>query len=449
MKAQLGRVTFLLATALTVSAVFVSACGSTKEEAGGGQGASPGDTTGVTDTEIRIGTLLPISGNPAAAWGISLSKSMQAYFDYINDQGGIYGRKIKLFVGDSQYSGPVASEAIRKLVEQDKIFLLEGSLGTEAHTAVYKYLEERGIPDIYILTGNSKWTVPVARNRFTSLMDYTTEGRVFAKYVFENFDGKKLGILAQNDDYGKEGETGMREGLKELNADVDVTVEYYDATQSDVTAQVQRLRGAGVDIVAFWGTPVVGAAMMKTARETLSWDVPFMINSANALEVVARLAGYDNIEGAVSAVIGVQSYELDNPAIAEKKEILAKYTPDTVFDNTALGGYVIAQGIVGYLKQTGPNLTREAFLDTVESLCEYMCDTCLVPASTSSTDHRLVDAEVLAKAVVDRSTDPPTFRWEPFGDPIDFEGTRDCTVPTPPPGAEDQPGPPVNAEMKK
>ena len=427
----------------------MGSCGSTKEEAGNGQNTTPGDTTGVTDTEIRVGTLMPISGNPAAAWGISLSKSMQAYFDYINDQGGIYGRKIKLFVGDNQYSGPVASEAIRKLVEQDQIFALIGSLGTEAHTAVYKYLEERGIPDLYILTGNSKWTVPVARNRFTALMDYTNEGRLFAKYVAENFDGKKLGILAQNDDYGKEGETGMKEGLKELDANVEVVVEYYDATQSDVTAQVQRLKSDGVNIVAFWGTPVVGANMMKTARETLSWDVPMMINSANALEIVATLAGFDNIEGTVSAVIGVQSYELDNPAIAEKKDILAKYAPDVVWDNTALGGYVIAQGIVGYLKQTGPNPTRESFLKTVETLCEYMCDTCLVPASTSPADHRLVDAEVLAKATIDRSTDPPTFKWVPFGDAIDFEGTRDCTVPTPPPGAEKEPGPPLGSELKK
>ena len=427
----------------------MGSCGSTKEEAGNGQNTTPGDTTGVTDTEIRVGTLMPISGNPAAAWGISLSKSMQAYFDYINDQGGIYGRKIKLFVGDNQYSGPVASEAIRKLVEQDQIFALIGSLGTEAHTAVYKYLEERGIPDLYILTGNSKWTVPVARNRFTALMDYTNEGRLFAKYVAENFDGKKLGILAQNDDYGKEGETGMKEGLKELDANVEVVVEYYDATQSDVTAQVQRLKSDGVNIVAFWGTPVVGANMMKTARETLSWDVPMMINSANALEIVATLAGFDNIEGTVSAVIGVQSYELDNPAIADKKEILAKYAPDVVWDNTSLGGYVIAQGIVGYLKQTGPNPTRESFLKTVETLCEYMCDTCLVPASTSPADHRLVDAEVLAKATIDRSTDPPTFKWVPFGDAIDFEGTRDCTVPTPPPGAEKEPGPPLGSELKK
>ncbi|HUS81950.1 MAG TPA: ABC transporter substrate-binding protein [Dehalococcoidia bacterium] len=442
----------LLVAALALFAMLVVSCGGEEEATNGGSGTPAsgtpsGDTTGVTDTEIRIGTLLPISGNPAAAWGIALSGGMKAYFDYINDQGGIYGRKIKLFVGDSQYSGPIAAETIRKLVEQDQIFLLQGSLGTAAHSAVYTYLEERGIPDMYILTGNSKWTVPVSRNRFTSLIDYTTEGRLLARYVFENYNGKKVGIIAQNDDYGKEGEQGMRDGLEELDADVEVAVQYYDESQSEVTAQVQRLKSDNVDVIHFVGGPVQAANMMKTARQTLNWDVPMMITSTNALEIVAQLAGYDNIEGVISAVIGVQAYQTEYPVITETKEIMAKYAPDTPFDNTSLGGYNISRGIVGFLKQAGSDLTRESFLDAVESLCKYMCETCLVPASTGKADHRLVEAEILARATIDRTVDPPTFHWEPFGEPIDYESTTDCVVPTPPPGAVDQPGPLLGSEM--
>lgn len=453
MKAQtLKRGSLLIAAALALSALLIGACGEEEEEPGGGPGATPGvtpgDTTGVTDTEIRIGTLLPLSNNPAAAWGIALSKSMQAYFDYINDQGGIYGRKIKLYVGDNQYSGPAAAEAVRKLVEQDKVFAIQGSLGTEAHTAVWKYLEERGIPDMYILTGNSKWTVPVSQNRFTALIDYTSEGRTFARYVDENFPGKKLGILAQNDDYGREGESGIREELEALNSDVEVTTEYYDATQSDVTAQVQRLENAGADIIICWSQPVQAANMMRTARETLSWDVPMMINSTNALDITATLAGYDNIEGVVSAQIGLQAWETQYSAITDRKEIMAKYAPGLAFDNTSLGGYVISEGMVGFLKQAGPNLTRESFLEAAESVCENMCDTCLVPASTSSSDHRLVEAEILVRGAVDRSVDPPTFHWEPFGEPVDYESTTDCTVPTPPPEATSQPGEPLPGENR-
>jgi branched-chain amino acid transport system substrate-binding protein len=443
MKRQaLRRKVILLAATLTLFALFMGSCGGGNEESSNGSASKSGDTTGVTDTEIRIGTLLPLTGT-AAAWGIALSQGMQVYFDYTNDQGGLYGRKLKLFVGDSAYSGPVAAESVRKLVEQDKVFLFQGNLGTEAESAVYKYLEERGIPDMYILTGNSKWTVPLARNRFTALIDYISEGRTFARYVNQNYDGQKLGILAQNDDYGKEGVEGMTEEFKDLDADVDVTIEYYDATQSDVTAQVQRLKNAGVNIIAFWGQPVQAANMMKTARQTLNWDVDMMVNSPNALDIVAVLAGYDNIEGTVSAAIGRQAWETDIPSIAERKAIVAKYAPDVTFDNTVLGGYVISEGIVGFLRQAGRDLTRESFIAAMESLCEYMCDTCLVPASTSPTDHRLVEAEILVRATTDHSTEPPTFRWVPFGEPVDYESTTDCVVPTPPPDAENQPGPPL------
>jgi branched-chain amino acid transport system substrate-binding protein len=444
----------LLTAALAFSALVTSACGNND---GGGEGsptspggadALPGQMQGVTDTEIRIGALLPLSNTPAAAWGIAIKRGMQAYYDYINDQGGIYGRKIKLFVGDSQYSGPIAAEAIRKLVEQDGIFALQGSLGTAAHSAVWKYLEERGIPDMYVLTGNAKWTVPVVKTRFTGLPDYMTEGRILARYVFQNYDGKKLGIIAQNDDYGKEGEQGMKQGLEEQGADMDVAVEYYDETQSEVTAQVQRLKADNVDVMAFWGGPVQASNMIKTARQLLNWDVPMIINGTNALEIVAQLAGYDNIEGTVSAMLGHQAWETNIPGIAKRKELMAKYAPDLPFDNTSLIGWAVSEGVTGLLKQAGPNLTRESFLDAAESICKYTSDTSLVPTSTSPTDHRPIEAEVLVRAVVDRSADPPAFRWQPFGDPIEFESTTDCVVPTPPPDATSQPGPPSQGQLK-
>jgi branched-chain amino acid transport system substrate-binding protein len=427
----------LITVALALGAMPIVACDC------GSDGSSR--VPGVTDTEIRIGTLLPISNTPTAAWGIAISRGMQAYFDYINDQGGIYGRKLKLFVGDNQYSGPVAAEAVRRIVEQDDVFAFQGNLGTEAENAVYKYLEENGIPDMYILTGNSKWTVPVVRTRFCGLVDYVTEGRILARHVYQNFDGGKLGILAQNDDYGKEGEQGMRLGLEELGANVEVTVQYYDETQADVSAQVQRLQSDGVDVMAFWGAPVQAANMIKTARSVLVCEVPLIINGTNALEIVAQLAGYENIQGTVSAMIGHQAYELDNPGIAARKELLAKYAPDLPFDNTALVGLAVSEAMVGLLKQAGKDLTRDSFLDAAESICNYSTETSLVPSSTSPTDHRLLEAEVLVRAT---GTTADTFHWEPFGDIISFESTTDCVAPTPPPGGIDQPGPPLQGETE-
>jgi len=407
------------------------------EDPDGGDARAPEPTVG---PEIKIGGLLPLSGHAAASWGVGIKAGMQAYYDYINAQGGIYGRKINLIVEDTQYSGPVASEVARKLVEQDKVFAIQGSLGTAAHSAVWKYLEENGVPDMYILTGNTKWTEPIARNRFGFLVDYITEGRILGAYIADNYDGGKLGILAQNDDFGKEGEKGIKTGLEDEDADMEVVTEYFDESVSDVTAQVQRLNNEGVDVIAYYGTPVQAGSMFKAARETLSWDVPFILTGTNAVEVTAVLAGFDNIEGAVSVTIGRQAFEKDDPGVAKHMEIMAEYAPDTTPDNLTLVGQAISEGMVGILKQAGPDLTRDSFLDAAESVCKFLCSTCIVPVSMSPTDHRPTEVNVYVRATVDRSTDPPTFTWEPFGEPFGFESTTDCVQPTPPPGYEDQPG---------
>jgi len=429
----------LLFAVLAATAVLVAACN--KEEKEGGAATPAGPTQGVTDSEIRIGTLLPLSGTPEAAWGVALSKGMKAYFDYINDKGGIYGRKIKFFVEDNQYSAPVALEAAHKLVEQDGVFMIQGSLGTTAEMAVGKYLEEHNIIDFSFLTGDSILTDPAVHTRFTALIAFATEGRIFAKYIYDTYNGKKIGILAENDNYGKEGEKGIKEGLKEQGANIDVVTEYYDAIQSDMTAQVQRLKGENVDLLVFWGSPVQAGSVFRVSRETLSWKVPIMLNSVSGIDVVALLGGYDNVEGAVSAIFGRQAWETDIPFIGEMKQILAQYAPDVKWDSTVYGGMLVSVGTVATLKGAGQDLTVDSFVRAAESECKYMAETSLVPASMSPTDHRPNEAEVMARWVIDRSTDPPTPKWVRFGDVIDFESTKDCKEPTPPAGYFDQPGP--------
>jgi branched-chain amino acid transport system substrate-binding protein len=456
MRALLRRWPLLLVAVLAAAMMLMVAC---EEEEEGGEvtpGATPevtaeadGEVTpavevevqGVTDTEIKIGGLLPLSGSSASAWGVALAEGAQAYYDYINDQGGVYGRKITNIIEDNQYSGPVAAEAARKLVEQDGVFVVVGSLGTAAHMAIYEYLEENNVIDYAIASGSSKWTDPTVPTRFTSVVNYTTEGRVFGTYVYQNYDGKKLGILAQNDDFGKEGEEGVKQGLEENGADVDVVVEYYDAVQSDVTAQVQRLRNEGVDLIMFYGQPVQAASMMKAARETLSWDVPMMVCGVNALSIVATLAGLDNIEGAVSVMASHQHFETEIPVIAWLKGILEEYAPDAKWDGTTFSGMLAAVDLVMVLKQAGPDLTVDSFVAAAEARCEWMCPYCLLPSSRSPTDHYPFEGDYMVRATVDRSTDPPTFRWERFGDPITFESTKDCVQPTPPAGYDEQPGP--------
>lgn len=393
-------------------------------------------TPGVSDSEIKIGTLLPLSQTAAAAWGIPLSEGMRAYFDYINDKGGIYGRKINFIVGDSQYTGPVASEAVRKLVEQDQVFAIQGTLGTDAESAVYQYLEEKGVPDMYLLTGESRFTDPVARNRFGFLVDYTDEGRILGKYIAEEFDGKKLGIIAQNDDFGKEGEQGLKQGIEENGAHLETVTEYYDVTQNDITSQVQRLKSDNVDVIGFYGMPAQAASLFKTARQSLNWDIPVVISGTDAVEIVGALAGYENIQGAVSVVLGHQAFETDVPGVAKHHEIMAKYAPGVKPSNLTLLGASISEAMVGLMEQAGTDLTRASFLDAAEAVCRFVCSTCLVPTTTSPTDHRPAEVELFVRAL---GTTADTFKWEPFGEPVGFETTKDCTEPTASPGYTSQP----------
>jgi ABC-type branched-subunit amino acid transport system substrate-binding protein len=408
-----------------------SACGEEKEGEEGtpqvtkaaGETPRAEKVPGVTDTEIVLGSHLPLSGL-AAAWGVDIKAGMDAYFKYVNDQGGVNGRKIRLIVYDDQYTGPTAAEVTRKLVEQDKVFAIMGGLGTQAHSAVWKYLETNGVPDMFILTGETKFTDPVVKSRFGFLVDYLTEAKILGKYIADNFPGKKLGIIAQNDEFGQEGEQGIREGVKDAN--MDIVVEYYEETQGDLIAQVQRLKNENVDVIAAYTMPIQVGSVIKGAHETLSWDVPIVITGVDAVEVVAALAGLDNIEGTVSVVFGHQVFEKDEPGIAQHWDIMAKYAPGVTPTNLTEVGATIAEAMTKILEETGPDLTREKFLDTAESLCGWMSSSAMVPSNVSPTDHRPIEVEVYVRATVDRSTDPPTFTWQPFGEPFGFESTPKC-----------------------
>ena len=178
----------VLLIAVGAAALF-SGCGGEDENAL----PASRDVPGVSDSQILLGTHLPMSGNAAAAYA-PVADGLRAYFDYINDtEGGVYGRKIKLIVGDDHYNPPDTLEVIRRQVEQDKVFAIVSGLGDETHSAVWKYLEEKGIPDMFIASGLHKWTEPPAQTRFSGIPDYQIEGQMLGAYVAENYDGKKLG----------------------------------------------------------------------------------------------------------------------------------------------------------------------------------------------------------------------------------------------------------------
>ena len=406
----------LLAVALGLTLLFAGGCGDNDEE-NGSPTAVVGDSTGVTDTEIKIGTLLPLTGT-AAAWGIALSQGMKAYFDYINDQGGVHGRKITFLIEDDHYNPPDTIEVVRKLVEQDKVFAIVAGLGENAHSAVWKYLEERNVPDMFVTGGLLKWSEPPVHSRFSGSVDFVTEGKMLGKYVVENYPGTKLGLLLQNDEMGSDSEKGLNIALEGSDIEI-VAKESYEAINFDATAQTQRLHNAGAEVIIAFAIPPQAASLVKTARDTLNWDVPIIVSGINADQIFIDLAGEKTgeplAEGVISIVMGHMVNEAENPAIKAHIELMEKYGRGTPVSNFSLYGAAMGELIVEILNLAGPDLTRESFLDAAESIRGWYCNGCMVPISLSPTDHRPLEMEMYTR--VENGT------WVTFGEPVSFEST--------------------------
>jgi branched-chain amino acid transport system substrate-binding protein len=417
------RHAYLLAVVLLASLLLWS-CGG-EEEAAETPAASPEATEpaaespvaeevpGVTDTEIVLGAHFPLSQTPAAAYA-PIADGMRAYFEYINSQGGIYGRKITFLIGDDHFNPSDSIEVTRKLVEQDGIFAMVGGLGDVTHAAVFKYLEEQGVPDMFIGGGTVRFTDPVVKTRFGGNPDYDTEGRMLGQYIAETFPGKKVAFLLENDEFGMDGKAGVLRGLEGSDVEV-VATETYETIDWDVTAQTQRLKQANPDVIVVYAVPPPAASLVKTAREVLDWDVPVVVTTVVQTDIFVNLAGPENAEGVVSAVFAHQIYETDHPGIQRHIQIMADFGNGVEPSNFTAYGQLIAELMVKSLENAGPNLTRESLVDGAEAIRDWCCTTCMAPINLSPTDHRPFEIEIYNRV--------EDGRWVTFGEPVNLEST--------------------------
>src|SRR6266496_1977267 len=208
---------------------------------------------GATDSEIKIGNIAPYSG-PASAYGV-FGKIEEAYFRKVNDEGGVGGRKIKFISYDDSYSPPKAVEQVRKLVENDEVLLLLSVVGTASNSAVHKYLNSKKVPQLFIATGATKFADPKS---FPWTMgwvpSYDAEGRVYAKYILQNHPGGRIGILFQNDDYGKDLLKGVKDGLGEKGSMI-AAEEAYETSEPTIESHIVKLKASGADILIDISTP--------------------------------------------------------------------------------------------------------------------------------------------------------------------------------------------------
>lgn len=374
----------------------------------------PGSAVGVTDTEILLGTHFPLSQHLAASYAPIATAGMKGYFDYINDQGGVHGRTIRLLIEDDHYNPADTSEAVRKLVEQDRVFAIIGGLGTATHSAVWKFLEEQGVPDLLVLSGASKWTDPVVSTRFGGNPDYITEGKILGRYVAEQHPDARVALILQNDDFGVDGEEGVRQGIEGSGIEI-VARETYESVETDLTSHVQRARNAGADVIVAYTLPPQGANVVKVAREVLNWDVPIVVTGVDAADIFIALAGAANAEGVVSVVFGKQAHQVEDEGIANHLEIMERYGGGATPSNLTILGQVAAEITVEALERAGEDLTRESLVSAFESIRGWTCSVCLVPISMSPDDHRPFEIEVYVRV--------EGGKWTPFGEPVEFEST--------------------------
>jgi ABC-type branched-subunit amino acid transport system substrate-binding protein len=371
--------------------------------------------TGATDTEIKIGNIMPYSG-PASAYGV-IGKTEAAYFKKINDAGGINGRKINFVSYDDAYSPPKAVEQARKLVESDEVLFIFNSLGTPSNSAIQKYMNAKKVPQLFVATGATKWNDP---KDFPWTMgwqpSYQSESHIYAKYLLKEKPDAKIAVLYQNDDYGKDYLKGLKDGLGAKAAAMIIAEESYETTEPTIDNHIVKLKSSGADVFMDITTPKFAAQAIKKVAE-VDWKALHLLNNVGAsVGSVLKPAGYENAQGIISAAYlkDVSDPQWNNdPGMKTFLDFLAKDFPDgNKLDASVVVGYGVAQTLVQVLKQCGDDLTRENVMKQAANLKDFRTEMLLpgIMVNTSPTDFAPISQLQLQRFKGER--------WELFGDVI-------------------------------
>ena len=375
---------------------------------------------GASDTEIKIGNTMPYSG-PASAYG-AIGKAEAAYFNMINEQGGINGRKINFISRDDGYSPPKTVELIRKMVEEDQVLLTFNVLGTPPNTAVQAYLNDNKVPQLLVATGADKWNDP--KNHPWTMgwqPSYRIEARIYGRYILKNLANAKIAVLYQNDDFGKDYLTGLREGLGDKAEKMIVAVKTYETTDPTVDSQIVALQGSGADVLLTAATPKFAAQAIRKVND-IGWKpTHFLTNVSVSVGAVMKPAGPEKGIGIISAGYLKEPTDPQWQDMQEYKDWSAwmkKYnSAGSVTDSNNVFGYSAAQTVVAVLTASGDNLTRENIMEQAASIHDLKLPMVLpgIVLSTSATDFAPIKQMQLMK--FDGTT------WQLFGEVISGSGS--------------------------
>ncbi len=370
---------------------------------------------GVTDTEIKIGQTMPYSG-PASAYGV-IGRAEAAYFKMVNEQGGVNGRKINFLSLDDGYSPPKTVEQTRRLVEQEQVALIFNSLGTAPDSAVRGYLNDNKVPQLFVATGASKfgdyehfpWTMGWQPT-------YQTEARIYAKHIQATKPGAKIGVLYQNDDFGKDYLTGLKDVFGAQYAAMVVKEASYETSEPTVDSQIIDLQSSGADTFVIAATPKFAAQALRKAYDVGWKPVEYLTNVSYSVGAVLKPAGLEKCVGVLTGAYGKEPTDpkwKNDPGLQVWRDFMNKYMPgESQSDNLMTYGYGVAATMMQVLKQCGDDLSRERIMKEAANLKDFELPTLLPGMKINTSPTNYIPIRQMQLARFDGQT------WELFGELI-------------------------------
>jgi branched-chain amino acid transport system substrate-binding protein len=369
--------------------------------------ATPSATPGVTKGSILIGGTFPLSG-PASAYGV-IPQAEKAYFDWFNatTKGGIFGRKVNFKFYDDGYNPAQTVQLTRQLVEQDGVFAVFNSLGTEPNLAIRDYLNQRKVPQVLVATGASNWGTQWKQFPWTIgyQPDYVGEAKIYAKFILAKVPQARIGVLMQNDAYGKDYLNGFKQGMGKLSGRI-VDIEPYDVTQADVSQQMAKLKASGANVLMDFATPKFSVQAFVIAAK-LGWHPTVFVNNVSAttplMQAATQVAGVEATDGSISANYlkdPADPAQANDPGVKLFKAIMAKYYPKgNATDSFNMYGMATAWTMIKALQAAGKNPTRASLMRALLHL-DYTDNPFILKGiriQTSPTDHFPIQQGVLIR----------------------------------------------------
>jgi branched-chain amino acid transport system substrate-binding protein len=404
--------------ALAGASLLVTACGAggnggNGEGGAGGEAQAEGDTTGITEDTITLGTHMPLTG-PAAPGYSEIPTGTKAYYDYVNANGGVCGRQIDYVVRDDGYNPTNTSQVVNQLVLQDEVFAVQSGLGTPTHSAVVDFLNEEEVPDLFVSSGALAWDNPEELPwTFGWQPNYTVEGKIVGKYIAENFPDAKVGLYLQGDDFGRDGAAGAREFLQ----DQIVSEVTYTPGNTDVGPQIAQLKADGADFVIGFNVPAWTALSQLTAQRLNYKPTWFYSNVGSDPSLVGALlnrfsegkvTGENSLSGIYTTKYIPTVEEPDNPWIQLYQDVWDEHGTDGELNNFRVYGMSQAYTVVQALAASCDNLSREGVVEAIEQNGAEWEGPWLAPLDYSEDSHRGISGLQVVQIQPDGTTEKLT-----------------------------------------